>query len=102
MKAKIYKVKPYTNEIIRGKFSKIKDLRIKGMVDHPLEDLLIIIMLGVMCGLEESEQIVIYAKNKKSLLSQVFGIKKIPSYKTLERILDMVDGEAVSKIIIDI
>ena len=45
MKAKIYKVKSYTNEIIRGKFSKIKDMRVKGMVEHPLVDLLIIIML---------------------------------------------------------
>jgi len=97
MKAKIYKVKPYTNEIIRGKFNKIKDMRIKGMVDYPLGDLLIMIMMGVMSGLEKSEQIVIYAKNKKSLLSQVFGIKKIPSYITLDRILDMVDGEAVSE-----
>jgi predicted transposase YbfD/YdcC len=88
--------------MIRGKFSKIKDLRVKGMITYPLEDLLIIIMLGVMCGLEESEQIVIYAKNKKSFLSQVFGIKKIPSEITLDRILEMVDGEAVSKIIIEI
>jgi hypothetical protein len=39
MNAKIYKVKPYTNEIIRGKFSKIKDMRIKGMVDYPLSDI---------------------------------------------------------------
>jgi len=102
MKAKIYKVKAYTNEIIRGKFKKIKDMRIKGMVEHPLVDLLIIIKLGVMCGLEKSEQIVIYAKNKRSFLSQVFGIKKIPSYITLDRILDMVEGEKVSEIIIEI
>ena len=102
MKAKIYKVKAYTNEIIRGKFRKIKDLRIKGMVDYPLVDLLIIIMMGVMCGLEKSEQIVVYAKNKKLFLSQVFEINKIPSYITLNRILDMVDGEEVSEIIIEI
>jgi predicted transposase YbfD/YdcC len=72
------------------------------MVDYPLPDMLIIIMLGVICGLEESEQIVIYAKNKKSFLSQVFGIKAIPSQYTLARILDMVDGAEVSEIIIEI
>jgi predicted transposase YbfD/YdcC len=102
MKAKIYKVKAYTNEIIRGKFSKMRDLRVKGMVDHPLADVLIILMLGVMCGLEKSEEIVIYARNKRLFLSQVFGIVKIPSYATLDRILDMVDGEAFSEVIIDI
>ena len=102
MKAKIYKVKPYTNEIIRGKFSKIKDLRIKGMVDYPLADILIIIMLGVICGLEKSEHIVTYAKNKASFLRQVFGILKLPSEYTLNRILDMVDGVEVSEVIIEI
>jgi predicted transposase YbfD/YdcC len=102
MKAKIYKVKAYTNEIIRDKFSKIKDLRIKGMVEYPLVDLLIIIMLGVMCGLEKSDQIVTYSQNKKRFLSQVFGITKIPSEYTLDRILYMIDGEEVSEVIIEI
>ena len=94
MKAKIYKVKAHTNEIIRDKFSKIKDLRIAGMVDHPLGDILIIIMCGVICGLEKSEQnelarkirqtlfarffgkfiIVKYAEKKSHFLGQVFGI----------------------------
>jgi len=102
MKGKIYKAKAYTNEIIRGKFSAIKDTRIKGMVEHPLVDMLIIIMLGVVCGIERSEEIVIYAKNKRLFLRQVFGVEKIPLKSTLERVLDMVDGEAMSMVIIDI
>jgi len=102
MKAKIYKAKPYTNEIIRGKFKNIPDLRIQGMVEHPLVDMLIIIMLGVICGLEKSEQIVIYAKNKKRFLSQVFGINAIPSKSTIERTLDMVNAEEIIEVIIEI
>jgi hypothetical protein len=102
MKVKIYKVKAYTNEIIRGKFNKIKDSRIAGMVDHPLVDLLIIIMLGVICGLEKSEQIERYAIKKQRFLSQVFGITKYPSKSTIERTLDMVDAEEVIKVIIEI
>ena len=74
MKAKIYKVKAYTNEIIRWKFRKVKDWRIAGMIDYPLVDILIIIMLGVISGLEKCEQIERYAKKKQSLLRQVFGI----------------------------
>ena len=56
------------------------------MVDHPLVDLLIIIMCGVICGVEKSEQI----------------IKSKPSKSTVERVLDMVDGEEVAEVIIEI
>ena len=102
MNVKIYKVKPYTNEIIRDKFAKIKDTRVQGMVEHPLVDLLITIMLGVISGLEKSEQIVSYAEKKIGFLSQVFGIKLIPSESTIERTLNMVNGEEVAEVIIEI
>jgi len=102
MKAKIYKKKAYTNEIVREKFSNIKDYRIPGMIDHPLADIIIIIMCGVICGLEKSEQIVKYAEKKGDFLKQVFGIETGPSKSTIERILDMVDGEEVSEVIIEI
>jgi len=58
MKAKIYKVKAKTNEIIRNKLGKVKDLRVSGMVEHPLVDLLIIIMLSVVSGVEKLDEIV--------------------------------------------
>jgi len=102
MKAKIYKVKAYTNEIIRVKFSKIKDWRIVGMIDYPLVDLLIIIMLGVISGLEKCEQIERYAKKKQSFLRQVFGITKYPSESTIKRVLNMVNAEEVVEVIIEI
>ena len=102
MKAKIYKVKPYTSEIIRGKFEKVKDLRVVGMVDHPLVDLLIIIMLSIVSGVEKLDEIVTYGKKKRLFLRQVFGIKKIPSKSTVSRVLNMVNGDEVVEIIIDI
>ena len=100
MKAKIYKVKPYTNEIIRGKFEKVKDLRVSGMVDHRLVDLLIIIMLSIVSGVEKLDEIVTYGK-KRLFLRQIFAIKKIPSKSTLSRVLNMIDGEEVVEIIIE-
>ena len=102
MKAKIYKAKPYTNEIIRGKFEKVKDLRVVGMVDHPLVDLLIIIMLSIVSGVEKLDEIVTYGKKKRGFLRQVFGIEKTPSKSTLSRVLNMIDGEEVVEIIIEI
>jgi len=102
MKAKIYKVKAYTNEIIRGKFAKVKDLRVSGMVEHPLVDLLIIIMLSIVSGVEKLDEIVTYGKKKRGFLRQVFGIEKTPSKSTISRVLNMIEGEEVVEIIIEI
>jgi predicted transposase YbfD/YdcC len=102
MKAKIYKVKPYTNEIIRGKLAKIQDERVSGMIEHPMVDLLIVIMLSVISGVEKSEEIVNYAECKRAFLDQVFGIKKAPSKSTIDRTLNMVDGEEMAEAIIEI
>jgi predicted transposase YbfD/YdcC len=102
MKAKIYKVKAYTNEIIRGKFDKIKDTRVQGMIDYPLSDVLIIVMCSVISGLEKLEEIVTYAENKQRFLSQVFKIDSYPSESQISRILNMVNGEEVAEAIIEI
>jgi len=102
MNAKIYKVKPYTNEIVRGKFDKIRDPRVQGMVDYPLSDILIIVMCSVISGLEKLEEIVTYAEKKKRLLSQVFGIEACPSESQISRVLNIIDGEEVAEAIIEI
>jgi len=102
MKAKIYKVKAYTNEIVRGKFEKIKDPRVAGMVEYPLSDILIIVMCSVLSGLEKLEEIVTYAEKKRGFLSQVFGIAGYPSESQLSRVLNMVNGEEVAEAIIEI
>lgn len=102
MKAKIYKVKPYTNEIIRGKMEKIQDSRVQGMVEYPLSDVLIIVMCSVISGLEKLEEIVTYAENKQRFLSQVFKINSYPSESQISRILNMVKGEEVAEAIIEI
>jgi len=102
MKAKIYKVKPYTNEIVRGKFEKIKDPRVQGMIEYPLTDILIIVMCSVISGLEKLEEIVTYAEKKRQFLRQVFGIKAYPSESQISRVLNMINGEEVAEAIIEI
>jgi predicted transposase YbfD/YdcC len=102
MKAKIYKAKPYTNEIIRAKLEKIHDRRVQGMVDYPLSDVLIIVMCSVISGLEKLEEIVTYAENKRNFLRQVFKINSCPSESQISRILNMVNGEELAEAIIEI
>ena len=89
-------------DYIREKFTGIEDNRHQSYVKHSLADILIIIMLAVLCGLDELGDIVVYAQNKAELLNKRFGIEQIPSKPTFSRILNMLDGEAVSRVIIEI
>lgn len=87
---------------IRDKFGCINDLRHQGYIEHKLSDVLIIVMCAVLCGLDELGDILLFAQNRLKLLTELFGIEKIPSKPTLSRILSMVDGEAVGSVIVEI
>ena len=86
----------------RAKFSIIEDKRHQSYVEHNLTDVLIIVMSAVLCGLDGLAEIVEHAKNRAAFFKERFGISKIPSKPTISRILNMVDGEEVAKVIIDI
>ena len=87
---------------IREKFSMIKDLRHPSYIDYPLSDVLIIIMSAVLCGLDQLCQILTHAQNRAEFFREKFGIEKIPSKPTLSRVLNLMNGSEVSKVIIEI
>jgi len=89
-------------EQIRVKFEEIPDLRHQGYVEHKLSDILIIVMCAVLCGLDELGEIMLFAQKRQPFLKEQFGIEKIPSKPTLSRILNMIDGEAVGGVIVEI
>lgn len=83
-------------------FEIIEDPRHPGYVKHKLSDILVIVMCAVLCGLDELCSIITFAENKAEFLKKQFGIEKIPSKPTISRVLSIVDGEKVSKIIVSI
>ena len=87
---------------LQEKFSKIEDKRHHSYVEHPLPDLLIIIMSAVLCGLDQLCEIVTHAKNRAEFFRENYGITQLPSKPTLSRVLNMVNGNEVAKIIIEI
>ena len=89
-------------EYIREKFNKLEDPRHASYVEHKLSDILIIVMSAVLCGLDGLADIMIHAKNRADFFRQKYGIEQIPSKPTLSRILNMLDGDAVSQVIIEI
>ena len=89
-------------ELIHEKFSVIKDLRHPSYVEHKLSNVLIIVMLAVLCGLDKPGDLVLFAENRTELLKNHFGIDDIPSKSTFRRVLDMIDGEKVGQLIVEI
>jgi hypothetical protein len=89
-------------EYVREKLSRIEDKRHQSYVEHNLVDVLIIIMSAVLCGLDELSEIMTHAQNRAEFFKNNFGIEQIPSKPTLSRILNMMDGGAVAKVIIEI
>lgn len=89
-------------EYIREKLAIIEDSRHSGYVEHNLADVLIIVMCAVMCGLDGLAEIMVYAASRAAFIKEKFGIGQIPSKSTVSRILNMVDGDAVAKVIIEI
>lgn len=84
---------------IRDRMSKIKD---PSYMKYALADILIIIMCGVLCGLDTPEELVVYAKSKEDYLRETFGIKQVSSKATFGRVLSMVDGKQIGEAILDV
>lgn len=89
-------------EQIKELLSRIEDPRHAGYVKHKLCDVLIMVMGAVICGITELADMMVYFENKLSFYKERYGIDKYPSKPTISRILSVVDGDAVGKIIVDI
>lgn len=84
-------MKVSTNDIFNMYFGIIEDKRDKYTIKHSLIDILKLVMITVLCGMDELDKIVDYGKNKREFLEKEFEIKSIPSKSTLTRILVMID-----------
>lgn len=84
------------NEILNMYFGIIEDERDQFTIKHKLIDMLKLIMIAVLCGMDELDKIVDYGINKKDYLEKEFEIKTIPSKTTLTRILVMLEPKWLS------
>lgn len=83
-------------------FSIIEDRRCEVNVKYKLTDILIIIMCGVLCGLDSIDGIKEYADEKREMFKEYFAIEKIPSQMTLERTLTSIDVDKLGIAILGI
>ena len=79
------------NEILNMYFGIIEDSREAKKVVYPIIDILKLVMIAVLCGIDELSQIIDYGNRKIEFLKEEFEIKKIPSKSTLTRILIIIN-----------
>jgi predicted transposase YbfD/YdcC len=87
-------------EIFEEYISVIEDPRCQCDVKHRLSDVLILVMCGVLCGMDELDEIVDFGDVKREFLKERFGVETIPSRSTLTRIMNMVNADELSSSIV--
>ena len=79
------------NEIFNMYFGIIEDKRDQFTIKHRLVDILKLVMIAILCGMDELDKMVDYGNNKKEFLEKEFDIKSISSKSTLTRVFVMID-----------
>lgn len=73
-------------------FGIIYDQRCEVNVTHKLLDILKLVMIAVLCGMDELDKIIDYGNN----LKKEFNIEPIPSKATLTRVIAMLNLKMIS------
>lgn len=84
------------NEIFNMYFGIIEDERDPINTVHPLVDILKLVMIAILCGMDELDKVVDYGESKKEFLEKEFNIKLIPSKSTLTRVMAMISPKWLS------
>lgn len=90
------------NDIFNMYFGIIEDERCEVNVIHPLVDILKLVMIAVLCGMDELDKIIDYGENKKDFLKKEFNINLIPSKSTLTRVIAFLNPEQLSLSVVSI
>lgn len=84
------------NEIFNMYFGIIEDKRDPYTITHPLVDILKLVVIAILCGMDELDKIRDYGENKREFLEREFDIKAIPSKPTLTRVIAMLNPKWLS------
>jgi len=79
------------NDTFNMYFGIIEDSRCQVNVTHSLVSILKLVMVALLCGIDEMDKIADYGKSKKEFLAQEFDIQETPSKSTLTRVFAMIN-----------
>jgi predicted transposase YbfD/YdcC len=89
-------------EGLKERLSIVPDYRHPSYVEHKLCDILIIVMVAVLCGLDQLNDLVVFAHERKEFFAKHFEITAIPSKPTFSRVLNMIKADALVQVIVEI
>ena len=87
---------------LKEKSKMLRDERQKGKVVYKIWDIVVVVILAVLADCNEWEEIEDYAKEQKDFLKKFLKLTGgIPSAKTYERVISLIDCQELNKIFID-
>ena len=80
----------------------LNDERQKGKIIYKIWDIVVVVILAVLADCNEWEEIADYAKDEKDFLKTFLKLTGgIPSAKTYERVISMIDSHELNKIFVE-
>ena len=87
---------------LKEKAKMLSDKRQKGKVIYKIWDIVVVVILAVLADCNEWEEIEDYAKEEKNFLKKFLKLTGgIPSSKTYERVISLIDCQELNKIFVD-
>ena len=87
---------------LKEKSMMLKDERQKGKIKYKIWDIVVVTILAVLADCNEWEEIADYAKDKKTFLKTFLKLTGgIPSVKTYERVIGILDSNELNKIFVE-
>ena len=87
---------------LKVKTMMLNDERQKGKIIYKIWDIVVVVILAVLADCNEWEEIAEYAKDEKDFLKTFLKLTGgIPSAKTYERVISMIDSHELNKIFVE-
>ena len=87
---------------LKEKSKMLKDERQKGKIVYKIWDIVVVVILAVLADCNEWEEIADYARDKKDFLKKFLKLTgEIPTAKTYERVISLIDSQELNKIFVD-
>jgi predicted transposase YbfD/YdcC len=87
---------------LKEKSKMLNDERQKGKVIYKIWDIVVVVILAVLADCNEWEEIADYARDEKDFLKKFLKLTGgIPTAKTYERVISLIDSQELNKIFVD-
>ena len=77
----------------------VPDPRCKRGIRYKLSDLLLMLVYAALCGHSEGADVAFYVELNFEYFRELIGLEKVPSHDTFSRIIQMIDFEALAKML---